>query len=97
MSELSPAPSEPPVDDSNDIAVRVDHVSKTYGIWSSPKARLAHPVLNLAAQLLPFSRITRSLEHRTRHMYRDFHALHDISLEIKKGESWGFIGVNSSG
>jgi lipopolysaccharide transport system ATP-binding protein len=81
----------------DNIAVRVEHVSKTYGIWSSPMARLIHPALSLAAQLLPLPRITRSLENRTRRMYRDFHALHDISLDIKKGESWGFIGVNGSG
>lgn len=85
-----PAPDE-------SISVRVNDVSKVYGLWSSPKARLAHPVLNLMAHVMPFSRISKSVEHRTRHMYREFHALQDISLEIKKGESWGFIGVNGSG
>ena len=79
------------------VAVRVNTVSKVYGLWSSPNARLAHPLLNLAAQLLPFSRVSKSVEYRTRHMYREFQALQDISLEIKKGESWGFIGVNGSG
>ncbi len=83
-------------DDSN-LAVRVSGVTKTYGIWSSPKARLAHPVLTMAAQLMPFSRLSRSLEFRTQHMYRDFHALHEVSFDIRKGESWGFIGVNGSG
>ncbi len=87
----TPAASDP------EFAVRVNNITKTYGIWSSPNARLAHPLLNLAAQILPLSRIRKSVEHRTRHMYRDFHALQDISLEIKKGESWGFIGVNGSG
>jgi lipopolysaccharide transport system ATP-binding protein len=80
-----------------DLAVRVRGVTKTYGIWSSPKARLAHPLLNMAAQVLPSSRLARSLEHRSRHMYRDFHALHEVSFDIRKGESWGFIGVNGSG
>lgn len=84
-----------PVD--TDIAVRVKGVSKIYGIWSSPKARLAHPVMTMAAQVLPFSRLVRSLEYRKRNMYRDFHALHEVSLDIRKGESWGFIGVNGSG
>ncbi len=30
-------------------------------------------------------------------MFQEFLALQDISLKIKKGESWGFIGVNGSG
>lgn len=81
----------------SDIAVRVKGVTKIYGIWSSPKARLAHPVMTMAAQVLPFSRLVRSLEYRKRNMYRDFHALHEVSLDIRKGESWGFIGVNGSG
>lgn len=85
----------PPADD--DIAVRVQGVTKTYGIWASSKARLAHPLMTMAAQMLPFSRLVRSLEFRKRNMYRDFHALHEVSLEIRKGESWGFIGVNGSG
>lgn len=81
----------------SDIAVRVSGVSKTYGIWSSPKARLAHPLLTMAAQMMPISRVSRSLEYRTRNMYRDFHALQEVSLDIRKGEAWGFIGVNGSG
>ena len=80
-----------------DIAVRIRGVTKTYGIWSSPKARLAHPMMNLAAQILPFSRFARGVQFRQRNMYRDFHALHEVSLDIRKGESWGFVGVNGSG
>lgn len=93
--ESIPVPAE--ADDATEIAVSVQGVTKTYGIWSSPKARLAHPLMTMVAQALPFSRLARSLEHRQKNMYRDFHALHEVSLEIRKGESWGFIGVNGSG
>src|SRR5713101_5422824 len=78
--------------------VQVKDVSKSYGMWSSPRARLAHPILNAVRRVFPVSRIgLKNLEQRTRHMYREFHALQDISFEIMKGESWGFIGVNGSG
>lgn len=30
-------------------------------------------------------------------MFKEFLALKDVSLDIKKGEAWGFIGVNGSG
>ncbi len=30
-------------------------------------------------------------------MFKEFLALKDVSLEVKKGEAWGFIGVNGSG
>lgn len=80
------------------VVVRAVNLSKSYGVWSSPRARLMHPLLNFAAQFRPFSRLgVERLQHRTHEMYREFHALQDISLEIRKGESWGFIGVNGSG
>lgn len=92
-SSSAPAGTTP----GGEFAVRIQGVTKTYGIWSSPKARLAHPVMTMAAQVVPFSGLARSLERRTQRMYRDFHALHEVSLDIRKGESWGFIGVNGSG
>lgn len=30
-------------------------------------------------------------------MFQEFFALKDVSLEVKQGEAWGFIGVNGSG
>jgi lipopolysaccharide transport system ATP-binding protein len=80
------------------VVVRVDNVSKVYGIWSSPKARLALPILNLAQRIVPVTgNRLEKLRHRVGQMYRPFHALQDVSFEIRKGESWGFIGVNGSG
>jgi lipopolysaccharide transport system ATP-binding protein len=79
-------------------AVLVRDVSKIYGIWSSPKARLAHPFLNALGQVVPLSRIGLSgVAEQMKGMYREFHALRDISFQVRKGESWGFVGVNGSG
>jgi lipopolysaccharide transport system ATP-binding protein len=80
------------------IAVRVHQVSKSYGLWSSPSARLKYPLLNTVRRALPsWLGAAGIIEQRSRHMYRAFWALRDVTLEIKKGESWGIIGVNGSG
>lgn len=79
-----------------DFAIRVENVSKVYGLWSSPSARLKYPLANIGSRLLPASLGSR-VRARAAGMYREFKALHDVSLEIKKGESWGIIGVNGSG
>lgn len=95
VDEIRPpatTPAETPV------AVRVSALAKTYGMWSSPTARLNYPLLTMARRLAPMPRpLARRLDYRRDQLYREFHALEDISFTIRKGESWGFIGVNGSG
>lgn len=74
------------------FAIRVDYVSKIYHLWSSPRDRLIHPLKRVLVSFLPFIKTNR---HPVG--YREFHALHDVSFDIREGESWGFIGVNGSG
>lgn len=45
----------------------------------------------------PVDRLKESLHPYRRKYHHDFHALHDVSFEIKKGESIGIIGKNGSG
>ena len=77
----------------NDIAIRVANLSKTYHLWNSPRDRLTDPLRVIAHSLLPAAFRPKELQRG----YREFHALKDVSLEIRKGESWGVIGVNGSG
>ncbi len=84
--------------DEASVAVRVSNLAKTYGLWSSPTARLNYPLLTMARQLAPMPRaVTARLDRKRGQLYREFHALEQITFDIRKGESWGFIGVNGSG
>jgi lipopolysaccharide transport system ATP-binding protein len=83
---------------SSDIVIRVDNVSKAYTIWSSPSARLHGPILGQVGQM-PF--LPRGLRdwcgQHSRQSFKDFYALTGVSLEIRRGESYGIIGRNGSG
>ncbi len=71
-------------------------VSKTYRLWENPAARLAAPLQESMARLMP-EKAGTGLAERARRHYRDVHALKDISLEIRPGESVGIVGRNGSG
>ncbi|BBP05746.1 ABC transporter ATP-binding protein [Sulfuriferula plumbiphila] len=73
---------------SNDIAIRVQNLSKCYQIYDTPRDRLKQF----------FAPRLQSLVGQTSKQYfREFWALKDISFEIKKGETVGIIGRNGSG
>jgi len=64
----------------NDIAVKLENVSKAYRLYKSPKSRLKEA-------LHPFGK----------KYHKDFFALRDINLEIRRGESIGILGMNGAG
>jgi lipopolysaccharide transport system ATP-binding protein len=73
---------------SDDFAIRVQGLSKCYQIYDTPKDRLKQ-------MLVP--RLQQIIGKQPKQYFREFKALHDVSFEIKKGETVGIIGRNGSG
>lgn len=65
---------------SEDIAIKVENLTKAYKLYDSP-----------------IDRLKESLSPVRRKYHHDFHALQDVSFEIKKGDTVGIIGKNGSG
>ncbi len=64
-----------------DIAIRVDHLTKIYKLYDRPKDRFFE---------------TLGLK-RGQKLSRDHYALRDVSFDVKRGEAVGIIGTNGSG
>ncbi|NYT63483.1 ABC transporter ATP-binding protein [Alcaligenaceae bacterium] len=73
---------------SNEIAISVQNLSKCYQIYDAPHDRLKQFVL---------PRLQHLTGKAPKQYFREFWALHDVSFEIKKGETVGIIGRNGSG
>jgi len=73
---------------TNEIAIRIQNLSKCYHIYDTPRDRLKQFVL---------PRLQHLIRQSPGQYFREFWALKDISLEVKKGETVGIIGRNGSG
>ena len=73
---------------ANNIAIKVENLSKCYQMYAAPRDRLKQFVL---------PRLQRLAGQMPCQYYREFWALKDVSFEVKKGETVGIIGRNGSG
>ncbi|MDF1594046.1 MAG: ABC transporter ATP-binding protein [Desulfobacterales bacterium] len=72
----------------NDIAIRIENLSKCYQIYDTPRDRLKQFVL---------PRLRRMMGKSEKQFFGEFWAIKDVSFEVKKGETVGIIGRNGSG
>ena len=83
---------------TGETIIHAERLSKAYRIWANPGARLKSPLVEAAAVVFPKgSSARRALLTRAARGYRDFYALRDLNLSIKRGEAIGIIGRNGSG
>ncbi len=80
------------------LAIKVENVSKAYTVWSSPSARLHGPLLGRLGRLPFLPAAARDVCAQLSHgAFRNYYALHDVSLEVRRGASVGILGRNGSG
>lgn len=85
-----------------DVVLSVRNVSKQYHLWASPSERLRYSVLSQAHRTLRLvlpegSPPLAALQRKKAALHQTFTALHEVSFEIRRGESLGIIGRNGAG
>ncbi len=73
---------------SDDLAIRVQNLSKCYEIYDRPQDRLKQSIR---------PRLQRLARREVQKYYREFWALRDVSFAANRGETVGIIGRNGSG
>lgn len=87
-SEKANTPTRPGHQVNPQIAISVRSASKCYQIYDSPSHRLRQFVV---------PRVRRMFGLQAFDWFRNFHALHEVSLEVLRGEVVGIVGRNGSG
>jgi len=82
---------------SNDIAIRVDHVSKEYRLGMIGGTTLRADLQRLGAKILHKEDPTVKIGVDQSRVGERFLALNDVSFEVEKGEALGIIGHNGAG
>ena len=81
------------------VVLNVENVSKTYQVWNSLSARRKFVFATFLSKFMNFLPEKTCIRLRTiiDECCVLHHAVHDVDLQIRKGESWGIIGFNGSG
>jgi ABC-type polysaccharide/polyol phosphate transport system ATPase subunit len=73
---------------SDDVAIRVEGVSKRYDLYGQPSDQLKQFIL---------PRLQRLIGREPKQYFREFWALSGVSFELPKGAACGIVGRNGSG
>ncbi len=73
----------------DDVVIHIDNVSKKY--CKSLKRSMIYGISDIARNTVGLSACSGDLRPE------EFWAVKDVTLEVKRGESWGIIGANGSG
>jgi lipopolysaccharide transport system ATP-binding protein len=79
---------------SDDIAIRLTDISKVYRVYDKPRDRLLQMILPRVGRMLPGNAAGR---WASGNRSREFWALRNVSLEVKRGDAVGILGRNGSG
>ncbi len=82
---------------SSDFAISIRNVSKGFRSYERSQDRLKQSIYALAAMLAPSARLKSFFATKAQASAKIFWALHDIDINIRKGETIGIIGRNGSG
>jgi lipopolysaccharide transport system ATP-binding protein len=75
-------------DPAQSYAIRISAVSKCFRIYDRPQDRLKQSLV---------ARFARLVGREDRRYFREFWAVRDVSLDVRRGETLGIIGRNGSG